>query len=495
MSRKETTMVLNNGCPSQNTPLRDTYISATEPVWPFHSNFVLINLLTCAETTPAPNNIPGDVLNLQGKSTLGAANTYRGIQIWKSPSFGQEWNWNSKQTFYQNTHGVRTWSNTGFWYNPPHYCTDNATFVPHSRSRKCPEAQYGDALFLHALLNGMGYLEYQGSTDYDTIVPAQLTSTTSGSVNNLRNQYKKFNDLADPASINPFALHGLPNVAGLNLTLFNIRAVKTAAPGAAAPAPAATAGVGSCDIPPCIPQCIVSSAGRAARFATRFGTPTQPALIITIWPLISGTSANTPQINDWDGVTEGEFANFVFANPDTAGIQPLPTIQYRVHPRQKCFYVTLPVQLYTLTSVGPTAPNITFTKQDILYNTEPTAAKPTIEVLAVKLKGTFTDITGLHNVTAAFAAGIKFEIVSPSRTQRCPVQLTLSYQENTAKTNRPIYCFEGVEGGYPDEAIVPIIPVFDSTCTSVPFNPSLLFTPKCAPGIWTNFNDPFNPDI
>lgn len=440
-------MVVKNSCPSQQTSLRDTYISATEPVYPFYTNFVIIDLVNAGSD--------GHVLNLGDAPTIGDANG----TIWKTPDGQQPWT--STTPFYQNTHAVRVWSNTGFWYNDPsHYATN--PFVPHSRSRRVPEAQYGDALFMHALLNGMGYLDYDGP---GLTVPAQLPQDP-GFPTDLLTQYNNLNCFAD--STPPRT--GIPFVGGLNLTLFNITARRIVPP---TPPPCPPNPNVPCKVPSCIANLAVTKIA-----PVRISTPITPALIITIWPLVSGTNSNNlpppeNQYPDWDGFYP--LGDFTFGS-----VEPLPTIQYEVNPKQKCFYVTLPVQLFTLTSVG-TNTGLTFTSRDLKPD-----AKPNVEVLAVKLKGTFVDETGVASVTAANAAGIRFEIVSPSRS---PFNLTLSYQENHAVRNRPIYCFEAIDG-YEDEAVEPFIPIFDANCEPLPFNPSLLFTPKCGPGIWTNLVNP-----
>jgi hypothetical protein len=276
---------------------------------------------------------------------------------------------------------------------------------------------------------------------------------------------------------------GLPYVGGLNLTLFNITAIKTASAAAAD----AGAPVGGC---PPHPQCIPPSIVAASRVATRFGRAINTALTITIWPLVSGTDANTPVpplFPDYTGKLD-DLQNFTFPQQQD-GVRPLPTIEYKVNARQKCFYVVLPVQLFTLQSVGQ---NFTFTQNDLLNPPQGTPYNqqdPNMEVLAVKLKGTFVDETGTQNVPAALAAGIQFKIVSPAKNS--PVSLTLTYQENKARSNRPIYCFEGIDGGYAEDALDAYIPIFDPDCAvDLPFNPSLLFTPRCSPGIYSNFVNP-----
>jgi hypothetical protein len=199
------------------------------------------------------------------------------------------------------------------------------------------------------------------------------------------------------------------------------------------------------------------------------------SLTIKIWPVISplgivsGINA-TPIPRDWDGQDATDW----YLN---GSIPPLSAIEYQVNAKQVCFYVVLPVQLYTLKPVGD---GFNFTTDDVQTPYE----EPNMEVVAVKLKGSFVDEAGLTGVMAQDACGVTFQIISPVRS---PFNLTHTYQENIAIKNRPIYCMDVGDG---ESGIVqPFIPVVPP---GLPFNSSLLFTPKCGVGIWTNLLEPSN---
>lgn len=454
-------------CKSRQAPLRDTYISATEPVAPFDGNYVIINLDNC--------NLDGHTLNLNLHADVESANDANG-KYWNIVPETEHW----RGTYYQNTHCIRTWSNTSYFYtNKPTDPSGNCDVAVHSRRYKAhkyktPEAQLGDAMFMHAVLNGMGSL----SLDADNQVPWPLPLTPPNPASNLTelvrsNYYPYLNSQIDASGNTP----GLAFIGGLNLSLFNIVARKTSSTVVSAVAPA---------VEPTIPYCIFSKSAVIQR-QLEARRSLNYALTITIWPLISGAQSRNPlpaaAYKDWDG--KADTYPFFIQDPSLNSVKPLPAIKAYVNGRQKCFYVWLPVQLYTLNHVGGTNPALTFSKYDITQDASDNFVN--MESIALKLKGTFKDETGANTVIARDAKGIVFEIVSPNPSN---FTLTHTYQENTASSNRPIYCFEKFDQ-YEPSAQEPYIPIFDSDVSEdVPCNPSLLFTPTCGPGIWSNLVEP-----
>jgi len=222
-------------------------------------------------------------------------------------------------------------------------------------------------------------------------------------------------------------------------------------------------------------------------------------------------NTNYPQAwggyQDWNGLYDLESVggnNVVSASPYSAGqrISVLPQITANISSKAKCFYVTLPLQLFTLADVNYSGPSVnaevptarfdisanstfTYTLNDvnagapIYYDLSGSDASgnygniANTSVVAVQLKGVFLDAAGDPS-SAADADSIQFSIFSPTSPQL--FTLAHTYEAITGGNNRPIYCTE--------TSSLPI-----STAPSpleVNYQTSLLFSPKCGPGIWSN---------
>ena len=453
-------------CTKKQIPLRDTYIACTEPVNPYHSNYVVVKL-----TKPYCLNIPATNTNLWdiqspqwyniGQVSPASENTYP-----------PQWSDVSRQ-FLMPTHGVRTWSNGSYWWNPNYYNADYPpNLTPVSRSSKYPEALPGDTLFLRGIINGMGvlgglYAQYsEYSIEQTTFGDSYYYGNTYDRHSfpywaSLPSEYTHLNDWVTLSAAAPGddLNRGIPRVAGLNLTLFVVDAVVNSPPPTFGP--------------------------MSSNFMTLTIKPLVP------WVDLSGCYLNPPgnystnplysEQADWDGLYEVVSTNgnpfYTAMGGDKTAV--LPAIQSEISARTRCFYVTLPVQLYTLCTLhAPQSGSSGFT----FSLTDVSAGGPSyddangdniyanMEVVATKLKGTFLDING-DPCVAQDADSIQFEIVDPLKL----FTLSHTYEENTGGKNRPIYCTESGA-----------LPIRRPDSGSWKYSTSILFAPKCGPGIWTN---------
>lgn len=446
-------------CTKKQIPLRDTYISCTEPVNPYHSNYVVVKL-----TKPYCLNIPATKTNLWD---IQSPQWYNIGQV--SPdsdnTYPPQWSDISRQ-FLMPTHGVRTWSNGSYWWNPNYYNADYPPILtPVPRSSKYPEALPGDTLFLRSIINGMGRLDglYAQYSEYPITSTPLGDSYFYGNDNHsfpywssLPSEYTYLNQWVTANGVDGGSI---PRVAGLNLTLFVVEAVVNSPP-------------------------------------PTFGPLSSTFMTLTIKPLVpwvdmSGCYLNPPgnystsplysEQADWDGLYEivSSTGTPYFTNLYGDKIPILPAIQSEVSPKTKCFYVTLPVQLYTLTTVGGIQNDrsgFTFSLVDVsdggpqYSDLSGGYIYANMEVVATKLRGTFLDVNG-DPCLAQDADSIQFEIVDPIKV----FNLSHTYEENTGGKNRPVYCTESGA-----------IPIRRPDCGPWKYSTSLLFSPKCGPGIWSN---------
>lgn len=480
-------------------PLRDTYIPATEPVPPFKSNTVIISV---ENVVCDPEYISGGLLWETGSSPA-YTNLWTPNQqnAWTQETVDGGNGWDTEGAlFYVNTHGVRTFSNGKLF---PDLCTKS--LVPYSRSSNFPEAQIGDKLFIHALLNGMGQTNI-----FDTEPVIQFTNDTICGGNLIQTINTS---LTDPATT------GLTSIYGFNLSAFRVQAFFSRYVGTppqpppdfpcpSFPYPWCTMGYPPTPTPPTppTPPC-----------------PTLPWITIQIFPLISGSygqnfegSVNCAQARpyvsfpDWDGSAVGDTSPLYYVGDDGTIFIPLPSITRKLPLKQKtsrrkkfCFYVWLPVQLYNLLPIsgGLSALNtFLFTSNDLVTYSAPErdVYAPNTAVLGVKLRGTLLDSqdvpwtpeSGEENPSA-----ISFEIVDTASAGNTKASdlfyLKHTYQDTYTGQNRPFYCTESNS-----------IPIFTKiingvNCSTVicdpfataPFSTSLLFAPKCGPGIWSNLKN------
>ena len=396
----------------KQTPLRDNYITCTEPVNPYHGNYVVVSL-----TKPYCLNLPPDI------STLWGVQAKR----WKTsdPSWSD-----ASMHFIMPTHCVRTWSNSSYWWNPNHYfLTTSLSIVPLPRVQKYFEPQLGATMYMYAHLLGMGNmvnLPYRYSlygSGYATGDP-YFTGGSEYSRPFWTNPPQHELYLNDQISASP--LTSMKHIAGLNMTLFMVDISKNT---------------------------MLTTA-----------CTSRTILVITLRPLVpyvdlSGCWLQPPDnYNDYD----------TYIQPDWDGLYPLQAtavsmlspIVLEVGETCQHFDVVLPVQLYTLAPVGS---GFTFTLQDV-SNGSP--ASPSMEVVATRIRGYFWDDNG-EVTEALYATGIHFELQENTSV----FQMSHSFQEKTGRKVRPLYCSE-----------VPMIAMTSTSDTT----PSLLFSPRCGPGIWTN---------
>lgn len=452
-----------DACRMKHIPLRETYIPCTEPINPYHGNYVSISL-----TKPWILNLPRDIMNLWQlqrpywyvDTTLVEGSVFHTVPQWSDIC----------RNFILPTYCVRTWCNTSYWWNPTYY--DNRyTFPGYSplcRTAHYPEPQIGDLMYMHALLLSMSSTAYQTNGNSDLLRYSEYgynDGTVYGdayhnngqeysipSYNTVPNEYRSVNDINNRALYNTFA-NGLGRIAGLNLTLFVVEAKITL----------------HLDPTVCPPKANVMS--------------------VTIRPLVpfsdlSGcylyrldnydTYANE---EDWDGKSLLE--TFNGANPNIPGTWAQTGIVESVLPQvtadfplsQRCFYLMLPVQFYTAT---PCAPNYPFTfslsdfAQGSVYGPMSYTTRVGLNMItvAVRLRGVFLDVQG-EPCTAGDAESLQFEVIDPENT----FTLSHTFQTNHGGANRPIMCTE--------TGSIPIIrPPTVST--------SILLAPRCGPGMWTN---------
>lgn len=434
----------------KQTPLRDNYISCTEPINPYHGNYVVISL-----TKPFCLNLPLDKDNLwtvQQPSWRSIGASSPGSQSVTAPSWSDP-----SRNFVMPTHCVRTWGNCSFWWNPRYYINAfHTNLTPLTRTTKYPEAQMGGQMYLEAVLAGLsadvnGSMPYNYS-EYGTLYPFSNPDSYLTNGNEWTRPYwtlppSEYQYLNRFLSDSPSS--GIGRMAGFNMTLFQmVASLQSASP---------------------------------CEYATNH------YLTLTLKPLIpyvdlSGCFLNPPGnyhdytlYGDWDGKYSLESSGW--STPYTSGlpgeqIAVLPAISTDVNSNSTCFRVTLPVQLYTL---RPVDKDFTFSLTDIsngapsynIYNTQNTLSVNMV-VVATKVKGIFWDVHG-EPTTADNADSIHFEI----EDKNSPVSLLHTFEENVGDKDRPVFCTQ--TGSLP-------IGRYDQ------YTPSLLFTTKCGPGMWTDLS-------
>ena len=449
---------------SRQLPLRDTYVSCSEPINPYHGNYVSVSL-----SKPWILNLPfvyNNLWDIQDPSwnvsgQLNASSTFVNFPQWSDIC----------RNFIMPTYCVRTWGNGSYWWNPNHYYDfSTRQLIPLSRSATYPEAQMGDLMFMKALLMGMSsfpmpsapsYSEYgyndgtENGDFYKFSSGSEFTIPLYGNNSGVPFEYLYVNNTFYNAT-NPLFQAGLGSVAGLNLTMFVIEPVVNLA-------------------------------------ITPFITPSYMSIYIR--PLVpfsdlSGCFLKTPvnyssytEQYDWDGkflleTTNGNNPN----DPNTwggSGIVEsiLPAIKADFAASTCSFTVVLPVQLYTAIPCAPYG-TLTFSLGDVSGGS-PKGTPQDISgaffgnnmvTVAVRVRGTFVDTNGC-TATASTAEGIQFEVISPKNM----FNISHSYHEKTCNNNRPIFCSES-------------IPIPRSN--PLPYSSSILFSPKCGPGMWTNLPKP-----
>lgn len=317
----------------KQTPLRDNYVSCTEPVNPYHGNYVVVSL-----TKPYCLNLPSNVSSLWGIQSIG----WDSIGLYSPGSlsaYPPQWK-DLSRNFIMPTHCVRTWSNGSYWWNPSYYYDNYYALQPTSRAVQYPEPQIGDLMYMHAIMLGMAV--YQMSSDVSGLKYSysqyNYTYPTGDSYN--REEGVEFSrplyDI-EPSSylfINDYLTSSfqtsLSKIAGMNLTSYVVSFHH--------PQPS-TCTVG----PPCL---------------TGF-------LDILIKPLVpysdlSGCWLNPPANyisymgQDWDGlyVLESKYGTQYHSGSSGEQLPVLPALKKSVSASTKCFDVVLPVQLYTLYPVN-----------------------------------------------------------------------------------------------------------------------------------------------
>ena len=421
----------------KQTPLRDNYVSCTEPVNPYHGNYVVVSL-----TKPYCLNLPLNVSNLWGTQSSGWQNIGYYSPGSLSP-YSPHWQ-DMSRNFIMPTHCVRTWSNGGYWWNPNYYLTNYLPLRPLARSSNYAEPQVGGLMYMYAYLLGLGYRDNMPYS-YSTL---DYTSSTGDCYERMGNEYTHPNYLIQPAQYlflnNDFVSSPestLMQIAGLNLTSYVVSF--------------------QYQQPDTSPFAVLAPAC--------FGN----YLNIIIKPLVpyvdlSGCWLNPPanymsyMHQDWDGhyILESKYGTQYQTGQVGEQIPVLPAITLGVGKSSQCFDVVLPVQLYTLAPVGS---GFTFTLQDV-SNGSP--ASPSMEVVATRIRGYFWDENGV-STNALNATQVHFELVEPLSV----FHMAHTFEENLGNTNRPFYCTETNS--------LPIVPPLSSST-------SLLFSPRCGPGMWTN---------
>lgn len=455
-------------CNSKQAPLRDSYVSCTEPVNPYHGNYVSVNL-----TRPWALNIPPTFVNMwelqnaywNVSGILSVGTDFTNVPQWSDLS----------RNFIMPTHCVRYWSNGSSWWNPTYY--DSSDLLPVARAARYPEAQIGDQMYLRATLLGQAYFEsfdlaaqhseyaYNDGTingDFYKLVPGGLTMT---------NPLYGANSIPFPPeyyylnyNMNAFDSSGtgLARIGGFNLTCFVVEAVISNLPVNCRSYDNASLSV---TIKPLVPYADLSGC----------------------W-LLPPTNYDTgyPEQEDWDGLYIIETLNGT--NPNTnwgyyrTKTSILPAITANFSPQARCFYVTLPVQLYT--ARNSSFYDFTFTLSDfsngaplgpvIIYDPTPSFYGTNMVTVATKLRGVFLDANGDPTI-ASMADSIQFEIVDPRKV----FNLSHTFEDkNGGLHNRPIFCTE--TGSIPVK----------KPGVNFSYSTSLLFSPRCGPGMWTNLPSP-----
>jgi hypothetical protein len=411
-------MTTGDNCLSKNISLRDTYISATEPVYPYLSNFAVINF-------KSPFCVNKEL-------TINKYNTLANY----TPNA-----WYDGSGYVVNTHCVRTWSNCSVWPDPSGaYAVDISSSVirPYGRTRRTREAQLGDSMYKRAILNGMGdgsgYGAYPILSNLSTHTPYSplawdISSNTNTGVGSSFVRY----------------------VAGFNMSLYVVDAVSMKNVNLA---------------------CV--------------GSSNQEVMEVSFYPLLNwqdptNTTAPYTYGHDWNpfDTTSGYFWDF---GTNAAGkTYPLPAVTISVMNKQRCFHMWLPVLIYPVRGVSS---SMDFTVKDATTNVQAKAANTgstfvSFETILCKFKGSFLDQNG-DPVSAANAESIQFEIVNPPNlfnlSHTYEAKLSLGGARYAAySTNRPIFCTETGS-----------IPIRAYTDTTNPYYTSLLISPRCGAGMWTN---------
>lgn len=456
-----------DACRMKQIPLRDTYIPCTEPIHPYHGNYVSISL-----TKPWILNLPMEINNLwQLQKPYWHVNT----TLTEDSSFVTVPQWSDIcRNFIMPTYCVRTWGNTGYWWNPTHY--DNLYtfpgYSPVTRTARYPEAQIGDLMYMHALLMSLpstvyrangndvrlqySQYDYNSGTVYGDFYNNNGREYSIPSYTTIPSEYRSVNEIVNHTLHNTYT-NGLGRIAGLNLTLFVVEA-QIHLPTDPTLCPP-NANYLSITLKPLVPYCDISGCY-----------------------LYRPDNYDTNYMNqeDWDGTSLIETNNGADPNiPETwaeTGIveSVLPPITAEFPSTQKCFYVFLPLQLYTATPCAPDFP-FTFSLRDFERGSVHgpmsyvTRVGLNMVTVAVRLRGTFLNIEG-EPCTAGEAESLQFEITHPENI----FTLSHTYQTNRGGSNRPILCTETCS--------IPIL----KPGVALPVSTSLLFSPRCGPGMWTN---------
>ena len=453
-------------CASRQTPLRDTYIPCTEPINPYHGNYVSINL-----TKPWILNLPKGLSNIwDTQDTYWAVNT----QLTTGSAFNAVPQWSDIcRNFIMPTYCVRTWSNGSYWSH-----SDDGGFYPQPRTARYPEPQIGDRMFIRAMIAGMTMIDMVGGPRYSVHAYnsgspygdfyrdanngffQELNLPSYGVNTPVPNEYKWINDqITNLGNPNPFSNGGLARIGGFNLTLFVVEA-----------------SVNQYTSPI---QCVPTSAYLTVRFK-----PLMPFSDLSgcfLKPPSDYTNYRNQQ--DWNGLYLPETTSGSDpTNPSTWGRSStveslLPPIEANFPASQKCFHVMLPIQLFTAIPGGQFRTYLYFALNSFMSGSPegPYLSEESIYMgldmvtVAVRLRGIFLDAEG-EPCTAGEADSIHFEIVQPTSL----FTLSHTYENNRGNSNRPILCNESAS-----------IPILKST-SSPQISSSLLFAPKCGPGMWTN---------
>lgn len=409
----------------QQSPLSDNYISCTEPINPYHGDYVVIQL-----SRPYTLQLPIGVTNLWQMQP----SHWRTLPpMWSDTS----------RNFIMPTHCVRTWSNGSFWFAPNHYfLTTSLSIVPLPRSQQYVEPQLGGMMYMYAYLLGMtnlGGLPYRYS-----MYGSDYSSGDSYFTNGIEfsRPYWAFPPQKDfylNQQISASSLTAMKYIAGLNLTLFVVD----------------------------ISQNVINTTPCSLRTKmTVILKPLVPFVDLSgcwLQPPANYHEYDDYDQLDWDGIYPVQTTNGTPYSNGSPGEQLsiLPAIALDVGECVQQFEVVLPVQLYTLASINST---FSFTLQDISNGTP--AYGPNMEVVATTLQGFFWDEEG-KPTDAAHASSIHFQL----KDSQSLFHLSHTFEECKGRQNRPVFCSE-----------IDAVPINGPEGMSA----SLLFSPKCGPGMWTN---------
>ena len=417
----------------QQAPLRDTYISCTEPVNPYHGNYVVVSL-----TKPYCLNLPLTVDNLweiQTSSWHSIGSQSPGSLSFSAPSWAD-----MSRNFIMPTYCVRTWSNTSYWWDPDYYYTPMKGLNPLPRSSNYVEPQLGSIMYMQALLLCLG--------KKDTL-PYRYSEYGVGVLNGDSYYYNASNDSTQPFWVQPpteysFLNENLPTslsrIAGFNLTCFAVEVTPTY-----------------------LSKPKLSSCPSTSMFRMTLKPIVPFADLSGCWLNPPMNYTNYMNHQDWDGRFTLETTNgtaFSLGSPEEQ-LSVLPAITVELTASAHCVDVILPLQLYTLVPVDST---FTFSLQDVSNGTP--AYRVNTEVVATRVRGYFWDNDG-DPTTAGNASSIHFEVANPTKVHKA----SHTFFEKNGNHNRPFYCTE-----------TDSIPILNSP----QFASALMFVPQCGPGMWTN---------